>query len=99
MKRPEIVVRPSAERDIEQIALYTIEAWGKQQAQTYLARLRADIEGLRETANRHPPANSAIANLRRMRSQQHFVFYQVLADAVVIVRVLHERMDVESRLN
>lgn len=89
----DVLLRPQAEADIENIADYTIERWGREQARTYLAALRADIAILSEFAERYPVHEQTGLGLRRMRSGHHLVFYLVEENAIEIVRVLHERRD------
>lgn len=88
----EVLVRPEAESDIEGIADETIERWGREQAQSYVAALRADIASLAEFPKRFPIHEQTALGLRRMRSGHHLVFYLV-GEAVEVVRVLHERRD------
>ena len=38
-----IVLSPAAQTDLEDIWLYSAEQWGRQQANNYLAKLRAAI--------------------------------------------------------
>lgn len=89
----EILLRPQAEADIENIADYTIERWGREQAESYVAALRADIASLGEFAERYPIHEQTGLGLRRMGSGHHLVFYLIGKDAVEVVRILHERRD------
>jgi toxin ParE1/3/4 len=89
----EVLIRPEAESDIEGIADETIERWGRKQARTYVATLRADIASLADFPNRFPIHEQTALGLRRMRSGHHLVFYLIGEDAVEVVRVFHERRD------
>ena len=93
----EITYRPEADKDIENIADYTIERWGPEQAHKYVATLRADIESLSNFAKRFPVHGASGLGLRKMISGHHLVFYLLSDEAVEIVRILHERMDVEEQ--
>lgn len=94
----DISYRPAAIADIEEIAEYTIERWGRNQGRSYVAALRKDIESLTEFALRYPVHEASEPKLRRMNSGHHLVFYRVTDQTVEIVRILHERMDVEEAI-
>jgi|TARA_R100001244_G_scaffold44182_8_gene39959 toxin ParE1/3/4 len=94
----DISYRPAAIADIEEIAEYTIERWGRNQGRSYVAALRKDIESLTEFALRYPLHETSKLNLRRMNSGHHLVFYLVTDQSVEIIRILHERMDVDDRV-
>ena len=94
----DIVYRPEAIVDIHNIAAYTIERWGRQQAQNYMATLRKDIESLTEFALRYPIHEASALNLRRMNSGHHLLFYLVTDQTVEIIRILHERMDLDDAI-
>jgi toxin ParE1/3/4 len=89
----EILLRPTAQADIEAIADYTIERWGRRQAEAYVMTLRADIVSLAQFPKRFPIHEPSGLALRRMRSGHHLIFYRESNAAVEIVRVLHERSD------
>jgi toxin ParE1/3/4 len=36
---------------------------------------------------------------RASKVKSHYIFYRVLNDTIEIIRILHERMDIENRLN
>lgn len=92
----DIRYRPEAAADLEDIADYTIERWGRKQARSYISGLRADIESLSNFALRFPEHEPSGLGLRKMSSGHHLVFYLVDGDVVEIVRILHERMDPEN---
>ncbi len=89
----EILLRPEAETDIENIADYTIERWGRRQAESYISALRGDITSLVQFSKRFPIHEPTGLALRRMRSGHHLIFYLISDEAIEIVRVLHERSD------
>jgi toxin ParE1/3/4 len=87
-----------ADRDIEDIARFTVARWGWSQAETY-------IEGLHEafgTIARFPEIGRRADRIRpgylRFEHGSHSIFYRVVPEGVTIVRVLHSRMRAERRL-
>jgi toxin ParE1/3/4 len=89
----DVLLRPEAEADVDEAADYTIERWGREQARSYLATLRADIARLAELPRRFPVHEPTGLGLRRMRSGHHLVYYWVGNETVEVVRILHERRD------
>lgn len=92
----DVLVLPSAQTDLDDIAIYTKEQWGRGQARRYLARLRSDITGLARFPQMHPAYESRHGSFRKMASGEHLVFFLVHETTVEVVRVLHNRMDVEE---
>jgi toxin ParE1/3/4 len=88
-----------AAADIEGILDYTYARFGAAQAESYYGSLRRCFQMLAE--------NPAIGRLRTaleppLRShphQKHIIFYDTFVDHILVVRVLHERMDIERRLH
>ena len=95
-----VLYRPAALDDLEQIYNVTFEMWGPAQAENYLAQLRSAAERLLV----HPRSGRVYEmegqEYRSLRSGRHLIFYRIDADAdaVVVVRILHDRMDIRSRL-
>ncbi len=82
-----------AEADLAGIADYTIEAFGIHQARRY----RDEFEGCFERLSRNPgPGRNAeglVPGLRRFEHRSHVVFYIRDDRGILIVRILHARMD------
>ncbi len=89
-----VVYRPEADEDLEEIWLYTLERWGLDQALTYDADLTGQIEGLAAGTTLSRKAEDIGPGLRRALAGQHVVFFREDAERVTVVRVLHQRMDV-----
>ncbi|RUA28520.1 MAG: type II toxin-antitoxin system RelE/ParE family toxin [Bacteroidetes bacterium] len=94
-------ISKEASRDIENIWLYTIEKWSIEQADRYFNLIMDEIEYL---AN-NPKSGEDYSKVRKgyFRSQikSHFIFYKISIKnkEIEIIRILHQRMDIEVRLN
>jgi len=94
-------ISKEASKDLEEIWLYTVETWSHDQADRYYNLLMDEIEYL--TVN--PKSGKDYNHLRKgyfsSRVKSHFIFYKinVKANELEIVRILHQQMDIESRLN
>ena len=87
-----------ADADLADIADYTIATFGTAQARKYRDQLRACFDSLRENTLLGRTAEDLAPGLRRIRQQAHVVFYVADDERVLIVRVLHHRMDFERHL-
>src|SRR5215208_2203296 len=96
MPRPRIKVSSDAEGDIEEIADYTTRNWGSEQSRRYSAGLRAGFRQLREYPRLGTDRSDLEAGLRCLPVQEHRIFYQVQADLISVVRILHVREDEET---
>ena len=90
-----------ASNDLEKIWLYTIETWSAEQADRYLNLLFDEIEYL----CLKPKSGTDFGYVRkgyfRSRVKSHFIFYMIKEEKkeIEIIRILHQQMDIENRLN
>lgn len=88
-----------AQNDIEHIWLYTSETWSTAQADRYYNLILDEIEFLAE----NPASGKDYSHVRkgylRSKVKSHFIFYRINLNEIEIIRVLHQQMDIESRLN
>ena len=92
--------RPAARDDLEQIYDVTSEIWGTAQAQRYLSQLRSAVERVLRFPRSGQVYRLAGKEYRSVRAGRHLVFYRIQGDTtVVIVRILHDRMDIPARLS
>ncbi len=89
-----------AARDLENIWLYTLETWSGEQADRYYNLLLDEIEYVAEK----PRVGKDYGHIRdgylRTRVKSHFIFYKINStqNIIEIIRILHQRMDIEGRL-
>jgi toxin ParE1/3/4 len=89
---------PAAERDLDQIWQFTLERWGKQQASRYLGVLRSSCLALARGDTISQSAEHIRQGYRKARSGKHILYFRDTHDAMVVVRILHERMDPDFHL-
>lgn len=87
-----------AESDLLEIYLYGFQNFGESQAEAYFAELESCFEILskeplisRERTEFTPP-------VRIHHHGRHLVVYGIQADLLLIIRVLHDSMDVKRHL-
>ena len=93
-------ISQEAQLDLENIWLYTYENWSIEQADRYLNLIMDEAEYLAK----NPESGTDYGKIRKgyFRSQvkSHFIFYKInhKKEEIEIIRILHERMDIESWL-
>jgi toxin ParE1/3/4 len=93
-----VVKTAEAEQDLINIWLYTHQSWGDEQADKYLDGLEQGFKLLAETPLLCRLRSEFIRPVRINIHAHHLIIYQMLPDSINIVRVLHESMDIEMRL-
>jgi len=83
-----------AAMDLEAIAEYTIERFGIDQARRYRDELAACFGQLTDHPGLGGRCEQLGPGLRRYEHRSHIVFYQAVGTDILIVRILHYRMDV-----
>jgi len=99
MKGLPFFISKRAISDLEEIWLYTVEKWSVEQADRYYNLIFDEINYICRNTNAGKSMEHARKGYRASKVKSHFVFYRVINDAVEIIRILHERMDIENRLN
>jgi toxin ParE1/3/4 len=79
--------------DLEAIAEYTIQRFGLEQARNYRDDTGACFERLADNPRLGRPAKELAPGLRRYEHRSHIVFFQQVDSGILIVRVLHYRME------
>jgi toxin ParE1/3/4 len=95
---PSATLSPRAEEDVREIWRYTRETWSERQAQAYVDDLFDMMEALAVEPSRGRAADELGAGLRKQSRASRVIFYRTTQDGVLIVRVLHTRMDAAARL-
>ena len=93
-----VVVSPRAQADIDDIWEYTVSQWGVRQAETYLRLIKEAVEAVATDPRVGRSCDDVRPGYRKYLVGSHVLFYRVTATAVVVVRILHQRMDVERHL-
>ncbi len=92
------VLRPLAVADLEDIWAYGVERWGAGQAERYLRQVQRVIETVAE----HPRQGRACDEIRpgyfKVPAGSHRVFYRLTTTGIEVVRILHQRMDIDRHI-
>ena len=85
-----------AQADIEGIYDYTVKNWSISQADAYYTEIIAAFEGL--VSGTKIGHSSAIEGYQAVSIGTHSIFYRIDNHTLLIVRVLHQAMDVAQHL-
>ena len=91
-----VVWSPEAEQDLFLIWEYGAETIGRATADRLLCEIHATSEALGAWPELGSARDDVREGLRSRRTGHHIVFYRVGGVGAEIVRVLHERRDVEN---
>jgi toxin ParE1/3/4 len=99
MKLLPYVISKKAVSDLEEIWLYTLEKWSVTQADRYYNLIFDEIRFICVNRNAGNSMDHIRKGYRASKVKSHLIFYRIQNDAVEIIRIIHERMDIENRLN
>ena len=99
MKTLSFVISKKAVSDLEEIWLYTHEKWSVDQADRYYNLIVDEINYICKNNNAGKSMEHVRKGYRASKVKSHLIFYRVLNDMIEVIRILHERMDIENRLN
>ena len=86
-----------AEADLEDIWDYTAETWSAEQAEIYTNDIINVFEELAEGQKKGRAVEIREGYLKALVGR-HAIYFQVRSDAIAIIRILHQSMDVERHL-
>lgn len=91
-------IAPRARRDLQDAWLYSRDRWGRRRADSYIRDLTATIEHIAASPLLGQACDDIRPGYRKPPSGSHMLFYTIHDEAVVVLRVLHQQMDVEDKL-
>ena len=93
-------ISEKANQDIEKIWLYTLENWSLEQADRYYNLILDEIEFISENFESGKSADYIKKGYRSSIVKSHIIFYRKSRRNIVeIIRVLHQKMDIENRID
>lgn len=89
---------PEAERDLENIWLYTAQEWGVEQAMNYIDELNDSFQNLNDHIKFSRLRTEFTPPVYIYRCNHHLIVYLKSDGYIAIVRILHEKMDIDGQL-
>ena len=95
----ELKLTNKAVEDLTEIWHYTFKNWSENQADIYYEMLISLCQKIADNPKAGKNYSGITQNLLGMKINQHIIFYRILDENYIeITRILHERMDLKSRL-
>ncbi|MFN8594363.1 MAG: type II toxin-antitoxin system RelE/ParE family toxin [Thermomicrobiales bacterium] len=91
--RLQLVLTRRAGRDIRDIRGHTLKYWGEDQDAVYYVALRNALDVLRDQPDLGRPRDDLRPGMRSHRVHRHAVYYVTEGDRIIVLRILHQRMD------
>ena len=99
MNRTKYRISANAVEDLNKIWLFTFENWSIEQADRYYKLIVDEIDFIADNKLSGKPIDHIRKGYRVSIVKSHLIFYRIQTDGVVeVIRILHQRMDVDSRL-
>ncbi len=95
-----VILRQEAIDDLNDIWAYTFEEWSEKQADKYYATLEFACVQIGENPELGKKYDGISNSLFGLKTGKHIIFYHIISEvAIEIIRILHESMDFQNRLN
>ncbi len=89
----------TALKDLSGIWEYTFDTWSEKQADTYYRQILSECKRLSKRPEDGKSYQGLVESLRGKKINKHIIFYRVLGKQhIEVARILHERMDLKSRI-
>jgi toxin ParE1/3/4 len=93
------IISEKALDDINTIWIYTAENWSVEQANRYYNLIIDEIEYIADDFDRARDFGKIRESYKYSKVKSHLIFFKKdKTNEIEVVRVLHERMDIENRL-
>lgn len=84
-RKRSVAFTPLARQDFDDVLLYSLITWGRDQAALYESQLDRSITQIKEHPDIGRPFPKVLPRCRNHRSGQHAVYYTVSNDTVIIL--------------
>ena len=85
--------------DLAQIWNYTLNKWSEKQADNYYRMLMENCKEIASKPDLGKKYSGIIEDLSGFKAGRHIIFYrQIEENEIEIIRILHEQMDLKSRI-
>jgi len=96
---PEYIISEKALEDINNIWIYTAENWSVELADRYYNLIIDEIEYTVDNLDMARDFGKIRKSYRYSKVKSHLIFFKKdRANEIEVVRILHERMDIENQL-
>jgi toxin ParE1/3/4 len=87
-----------AENDLVEIYRYGVITYGEKKADMYIEARKEKCQFLADMPNLCPDRDEFNPPVKIYHHKKHLIIYIVETDFILIIRVLHERMDIQQHM-
>ncbi len=98
MRKVNYRIRAVASKDLADIWEYTFKRWSKDQADRYHGLIISEIEYIAENDTAGKDMSHVREDYLVTYVKSHMIFFKRPQGIVHVIRILHQRMDIESNL-
>lgn len=99
MSLRQFILTAEAQRDVDAIGTYTLEHWGSDQIIGYLSRIDDRFSAICIDRSQDRDASDIRPGLLSVQTGANVIFFHRRDDGdVVVLRILHQRMDLRRHL-
>ena len=95
---PAFLLSAKSLEDLKSIGRFTLKYWGREQCEIYLSKLDESFHILAEQPHIGTARDDIRKDYRVYHVGRHLIFYRQKSTCIEIIRILHDRMDVKTRL-
>ncbi len=92
------VFSKEAENDLVEIYRYGFINYGKNKADQYIEALKEKCQFLADLPNICPDRDEFNPTVKIYHHRKHLIIYVIENNGILIVRILHDRMDVQQHM-
>ena len=93
-----LILSPSAIRDLQVISDYTVQTWGAEQENRYLIGLWGKLAEIQSNPDSCPLRDGLAKGCRSARHEKHVIFFSINGQTLQVIRILHGAMDFNRHL-
>ena len=96
---PKFQFTNKAKEDLSDIWNFTFDTWSENQADKYYQEILDKCDEISENPNDGKRYEGVWNSVKGISVNKHIIFYkEISSELIEIVRILHQRMDLKSRL-
>ena len=92
------VFSKEAENDLVEIYRYGFINYGENKADLYIKALKEKCQFIAVMPNLYPDRDEFNPPVKIHHHRKHLIIYVIENDAILIVRILHDRMDIQQHI-
>ena len=85
----QVILSPKAKSDLSDIWEYTLAEWGIDQAEKYVRKLWAAMQGKGCDLSTSTDISDVRKGYRKIRSGSHIIFFKQTREGIDVIRILH----------